>query len=42
MIEMDDLHSAKWQKSRERDIDVILKILNEEKTNVNSYLLQTN
>ena len=31
MMEMDGLDSAKWQKSRGRDIDVILKILNEEK-----------
>ena len=31
MMEMDGLDSARWQKSRERDINIILEILNEEK-----------
>ena len=31
MMEMDGLDSARWQKSRERYINIILEILNEEK-----------
>ena len=40
MMEMDDLDSAKCQKSRRRDIDGINKIVNGNKTNLNSCLLQ--
>ena len=40
MMEMDGLGSAKCQKSRRRDIDEINKIVNDNKTNLNSCLLQ--
>ena len=32
MIEMDDLDSAKWQTFREKDINVILLLLNDNRT----------
>ena len=37
---MDGLDSAKCQKSRIRDIDGINKIVKDDKTNLNSCLLQ--
>ena len=40
MMEMDGLDSAKCPKSRKRDIDGINKIVNDNKTNLNSCLLQ--
>ena len=40
MMEMDDLNSSKCQKSRRRDIDGINKIVNDDKTNLNSCLLK--
>ena len=40
MMEIDGLDSAKCQKSRRRDIDGINKIVNDNKTNLNSCLLQ--
>ena len=40
MVKMDGLDSAKCQKSRRRDIDGINKIVNDNKTNLNSCLLQ--
>ena len=40
LMKMDRLDSAKCQKSRRRDIDEINKIVNDNKTNLNSCLLQ--